>query len=66
MAEFRLHEDGSVSDIRIVESTVRRVPEFLCRRAIRESAPFLKWSPVTKADLDGGDSMLIKFTFNYD
>jgi hypothetical protein len=62
--KFRLHMDGTVSDVRTDQSTVGDTYSFLCELAIMQPAPYGKW-PSEVRRLIGRDTHDVTFTFNY-
>jgi len=64
VVEFELHDEGSVSRIHRLPSEVTPRLEQLCEQAIREVAPFPKWTPEMKAEI-GADTRLIRISFDY-
>ena len=40
---FHLHRDGSVSDARVVKTTMDERHSFLCLKAITDPAPYKSW-----------------------
>ncbi len=61
--KFRLHPDGSISELRLVESTVDLTLALLCQSAIRDPAPFGPWPSDMKAEIQ--DNREVTFTFYY-
>jgi len=43
VVQFRLHVDGSVSDVAIVKNTAGAIGGYLCEKAIKDCAPFAPW-----------------------
>ena len=62
---FRLNANGSVSHMRVAESTVGEILKIKCERAIKEPSPFPRW-PSDMRRLVGGDYRDVRFTFYYD
>ena len=62
--DFRLNYDGSISEIKQVESSVSGVQEFLCEKAITDPAPFERWPIEMRRKLEA-DSIPVQFTFYY-
>ena len=60
---FRLHSDGTVSDIKISKNNVGSLLGFVCVKAVNNSMPFPKWSPEMVKKL--GTYVDIEFTFDY-
>lgn len=64
VVQFRLHSNGNVTDINVVETTVSASLSLICEKAIGDSAPYPKWPEDLRA-MAGNDLRNIKFTFNY-
>jgi hypothetical protein len=62
--KFRLHSDGTVSEIKLVEHTVDLALSLLCQSAIQDPAPYAKW-PSDMRRLIGADFRDVTFTFFY-
>jgi hypothetical protein len=65
VVEFRLHSDGYVTDVRILETNVGEMPSLFCQRAIEKPAPFGRWPEQMQKEL-GRNNRLLKFTFYYE
>ena len=63
--EFRLHSDGYVTDVRILETNVGEMQSLFCQRAIEKPAPFARWPEGMQNEL-GRNNRLLKFTFYYE
>ena len=61
---FRLHPDGSVSEMRIMENTVDLTLALLCQSAINDPSPYAQW-PSDMRRLVGADYREVTFTFYY-
>lgn len=65
---FSFHADGSISDLRVVSSTLNDLSRILCLRAVRDDlAPFALW-PETMRQIvktDGAKFNLPFITINY-
>src|SRR5262245_47697198 len=64
VAEFVLHEDGSISRLRLVSSDVSPRLDEICQQAILEMAPFPKWTPEMRAEI-GADFRVIRIKFDF-
>lgn len=62
--DFRLHYDGRVSNLTIVESTVGEFLTTICRMAIEDPAPFERW-PADMRRMVGQDYREVRITFYY-
>jgi hypothetical protein len=60
---FKLHSDGTVSDIKIMKNEENDLLAYACVRTIQETAPFQKWSPEMVKKI--GDHCDVDFTFDY-
>ena len=65
IVEFRLHSDGYVTDVRILETNVGEMQSLFCQRAIEKPAPFARWPDGMQKEL-GRNNRLLKFTFYYE
>lgn len=61
---FRMHQDGSLSRARVVETTVDPIMTSLCRAAITEPAPYGEWPQAMREEI-GEPHRDIVFTFHY-
>ncbi len=62
--EFRLHYDGRITDLRVVDQDVGELLTLFCRRAISDPAPFAPW-PSEMRQMVGRDYRDVRFTFYY-
>ena len=62
--QFTLSWDGNVSDMQLVKNTSSEQAAVICRKAIRDSAPFPAW-PVDMRRMVG-EKRMITFTFRYE
>ena len=62
--EFRLHYDGRITDLRVVDQDVGELLTLFCRRAISDPAPFAPW-PTEMRQMVGRDYRDVRFTFYY-
>jgi hypothetical protein len=62
---FRLHSDGSISDMKIVSNEVSEALAILCVQAVQDVAPYPEWPRQMRADLPSGERQ-ITLTFNYE
>jgi len=61
--QFRLHYDGTITDLRIVENTAGSIPGLLCDRAVDKPKPYDKFPADMRRVV--GDIRSIQFTFYY-
>jgi hypothetical protein len=64
VVEFRLHQDGRISDVRVIDSQVSEIFSWFCQRAILDPAPYRPFPSDLRRMLDG-DYREIRFTFYY-
>jgi outer membrane biosynthesis protein TonB len=64
MVRFRLHYDGSITDLLVVENTAGFIPGTLCENAISKPKPYNRFPPEMRRVV--GDIRSIQFTFFYD
>lgn len=61
--DFRLHYDGTVTDMTVAQNSVGDLLGYVCQEAVNDPAPFAKWPSDMRFKL--GDSRDIQFTFYY-
>jgi hypothetical protein len=61
---FRLHYDGRITDMQVIESTVDDILSLLCQKAILDPAPYERW-PSDMRRMIGENFRDVKFTFYY-
>jgi hypothetical protein len=68
IVQFRLHSDGSVTDLKLVGDTVDDnvggVWAYICQAAIEKAAPFASW-PSDMLHQIGSNFREVRFTFYY-
>jgi hypothetical protein len=64
VVEFRLHPDGRVTDLNIVQNEMSDLFGLLCAQAIREPSPYLPWPIEMRRDIPK-DYRDVTFTFFY-
>jgi hypothetical protein len=64
VVEFRIHFDGRVTDLRVIDQDVGELLSLFCRRAISDPAPFAAW-PSDMRRMVGKDYRDVRFTFYY-
>lgn len=62
--QFKLHYDGRVTDVKVVQNTVSETLSLICQKAVLDPAPFEKW-PKEMRLMMGEDFRKIQFTFYY-
>jgi hypothetical protein len=62
--DFRMHSDGHITDLKVVEQDVGEIRALYCRKAVSDPAPFAPW-PSDMRRLVGRDYRDVKFTFYY-
>lgn len=62
--QFRLHYDGRISDMKVLETDVGDVLTTLCEKAVLDPAPFDKWPREMRMEI-GKDYRDVTFTFFY-
>src|SRR5207247_2133428 len=62
--QFRLHQDGNITDLDVVENTAGSVPGLLCETAVEKPKPYEKFPADMRRVV--GDIRNIRFTFYYD
>jgi TonB family protein len=63
--EFRMHADGTVTDLQVVRSRMNRRITSICKKAVLDSAPFAIWPDEMRREFTN-DSRKVRFTFNFD
>ena len=61
---FRLHPDGTVSEIKTRSSSVGEIMSTWCELAIEQPAPYGRWPSQLLHEI-GSDPITVTFTFNY-
>jgi outer membrane biosynthesis protein TonB len=61
---FRLHYDGRITDMQVMDSTVDDILSLLCQKAITDPAPYERW-PSDMRRMIGGNFREVKLTFYY-
>ena len=62
--EFRLHQDGRVTDLKVNQQSVDEIYSIICQRAILDNAPYEKWPPDMRRMIQK-DYRDVTFTFYY-
>ena len=62
--EFRLHQNGQVTNMKVKEQSVDEIYSIICQRAILDNAPFEKWPPDMRRMIRE-DYRDVTFTFYY-
>jgi outer membrane biosynthesis protein TonB len=61
--QFRMHYDGRVTDMNVVENTAGEMLGLICQKAVLDPAPFAPWPGEMRRLI--GDTRSIQFTFYY-
>ncbi len=61
---FRLHQDGRITNMDVTENTVDEMLSLLCQKAILDPAPYARW-PSDMRRMIGADYREVRFTFYY-
>ena len=61
---FRLHADGTITEMNFVENTVDLALGLVCQSAIRDGAPYSPW-PIDMRRKIGAEYREVVFTFYY-
>ena len=64
VVEFKLTQDGRITDMKVNQSDVGEIYTAICELAINKPAPYEKW-PIEMRRLLGGNSREVTFTFYY-
>jgi hypothetical protein len=64
VVEFRLHQDGRITDLTVVEASVSELLSWFCQRAVLDPAPYLPFPSDLRRMLHN-DYREIRFTFYY-
>jgi hypothetical protein len=62
--EFRLHYDGQITDMKVLDENVGTMLSLMCQKAVADPAPFRKWQREMRLMVDK-DYRELKFTFYY-
>jgi hypothetical protein len=62
--DFRLHQDGRITDMHVKEADVNETLSYICERAVQEPAPYQKF-PADLRRLLPNDYREVRFTFFY-
>jgi outer membrane biosynthesis protein TonB len=62
--DFRMHSDGHITDLKVVEQDVGEIRALFCRKAVSDPAPYKPW-PSDMRRMIGKDYRDVKFTFFY-
>ncbi len=64
VVDFRLHDDGRITDLRVAETSVDALLSYICEQAILKPAPYERW-PKTMRETVGAPQRDVRFTFHY-
>jgi len=62
--QFRLHQDGRITDVLTIENSAGSMLGLYCEMAIRDPSPYRKWPTAMRREL-AADFRDVKFTFYY-
>lgn len=62
--EFKLHKDGRVTDMKVVDSTVNEVLCLICQKSVLDLCPFAHWSKEMQKSI-GAEQCTLTLTFKY-
>lgn len=62
--EFRLLQDGRISDMKVLDNNVGDFWGLICQKAIEDPAPYAKWPASMRREI-GKDYREVRFTFHY-
>jgi len=62
--DFRLHDDGRITNLRVAEKNVDDLLSYLCEQSILAPAPFERW-PKSMRESIGAPHRDVRFTFHY-
>ncbi|MGO8928691.1 MAG: hypothetical protein ACLQU3_17620 [Limisphaerales bacterium] len=62
--EFKLHQDGRVTDMKVVDSTVNEVLCLICQKSVLDPCPFARW-PYEMQQSIGAEHCTLTLTFKY-
>jgi hypothetical protein len=62
--QFKLHFDGRITDMKVVEHTVTETLSLMCQKAVLDPQPYEKWPQEMRRMVDG-DFRRIQFVFYY-
>ena len=60
---FRLNYDGTISQLKVAESTVGDLLAYLCEKAVLDGAPYEQWTENMRLQL--GDYIPVEYIFEY-
>ena len=64
VVRFKLHRDGTISGLAVLETGVGTMPTFACKDAISACAPFDAWRPDMVAQFGEADVVTIRFLYH--
>jgi hypothetical protein len=62
--EFKLHQDGRVTDMKVVDSTVNQVLSLICQKSVLDPCPFAHWSSEMQRSI-GAEYCALTLAFKY-
>ena len=64
VASFRLHHDGSITDLSLTSRGANQRQRYYCREALEGTAPFQRWTKALRNRI-GADHRQCQFTSRY-
>jgi outer membrane biosynthesis protein TonB len=64
VVEFRIHSDGRVTNVKVIQSEVTEFLSAICQQAILDPAPYARWPTGMRRDV-GADFRDVQFTFYF-
>jgi len=62
--EFKLHQDGRVTDMKVVDSTMNEVRCLICRKSVLDPCPFAYWPNKMQQSI-GAEHCTLTLAFKY-
>jgi hypothetical protein len=62
--EFKLHRDGRVTDLKVVDSTVNEALCLICEKSVLDPCPFASWSKEMRQNI-GAEHCTLTLAFKY-
>lgn len=64
MLEFKLHRDGRVTDLKVMDSTVNEVLCLICQKSVLDPCPFASWPNEMRQNI-GTEHCTLTLAFKY-